>query len=126
MPSLRLESRVLLPAVAMCVFGILQLAHIIHLSDSNEMYEPFFLALILALICVRRGSHNWAVQAVFMLCNGIVIWMSFRLETSVFAICFERISLGFFALIMVISIRMALREHLQAKLKDAPVLPSDN
>jgi len=123
-PSLDLELKVLLTVVGICVFGFQRMAHVIRLSETDNISLLFVLGLILSDLVLRsaRSRYKSAGLALFCLCFGLLIWAKWGLSKSVPEACLTWgitvfAGVGFFAFTS-----LAFRDYRKAKKKETPEL----
>jgi hypothetical protein len=75
LPSLKLESKVLLTAAAVCIFAILKMAHIVIMSERDDTSALLLIGFILAVIVLRENRNSSVANAVYFLCFGLY-WCS--------------------------------------------------
>jgi hypothetical protein len=73
-PSLKLESKVLLTAVAVCIFGVLRMANIVHMSDRDDAGVLFLIGFVLAVSVLSKDHDSPATNAVYFLSFGLIFW----------------------------------------------------
>lgn len=88
LPSLNLESKVLLTAAGICIYGILRMTHLIHLSDQEDIEFIFVMAAIAAALIPRSSPNSSRRYAIFYLCWGLIIWLQITPRQSAFAVFF--------------------------------------
>jgi hypothetical protein len=89
MPPLSLESKVLLTAFAICVYGFLRVTHVIHLSDRYENYPLFLIAFVLAALVLGEDRDSSASNGVYLLSNGLLFWNMMTLDNSIGGVIFR-------------------------------------
>jgi hypothetical protein len=82
-PSLKLESKVLLIAVAICAYGFLRMAHVIHLPDRYETLPLFLIAFALATAVLHEDRNSPPYLAVYFLSIGLCNWSMLTPDTSI-------------------------------------------
>jgi hypothetical protein len=88
-PSLKLESKVLLTAVAICIYGFLRMTHVIHLSDRYDICSLFFIAFVLAMLVLRKDRDSSASNGVYLLSFGLYFWNLTTSDNSVVGVLFR-------------------------------------
>ncbi|MGA9667561.1 MAG: hypothetical protein WBQ94_00045 [Terracidiphilus sp.] len=126
MPSLALESKVLLTAVGICILGILRMTHIVHFSETDDVCLLFLLGTVLSGLCFRSSSHYSAVQAVTALSSGLLLWTAMGPATSMFDACFKGIIVACFGLVLVLSLLSMLKDFRNANRKEIPDMHLEN
>ena len=71
--SLKIESKLAIVAMGACCFGLLRLAHVIHLSEQNETSMWFGFGLVLLVCCVSPRRTTETEAAVGFLCIGLLL-----------------------------------------------------
>jgi hypothetical protein len=119
-PSLKLESKVLLTAGALCIVGILKMTHLIHLSAQEEMGLPFFLAMLLSLLAGSSDRDSAAPKAAAFLCIGLWGWAVWPSGGSPFDHYFEEFIGLVIATYVVFHSIWAIQDYLEANRKSTP------
>jgi len=73
-PSLKLESKVLLTAAVICIIGILRMTHLIPFSDEGDISLLFLIGMVVAGLLRSSPSYRSAGFALLFLCWGLGIW----------------------------------------------------
>jgi K+-sensing histidine kinase KdpD len=126
LPSLKLESKVLLTAIAISVFGVLRMTHIVHLSDQQDIGFLFLIGFVLAALILRKDRNSSATNAVFFLCFGLYYlnrWTPSKSEVEVF---FRAIALVISGVGFLISAFSAIKAFRNEKEKETPEMQGNN
>ncbi|MGD0902506.1 MAG: hypothetical protein ABR924_06125 [Terracidiphilus sp.] len=121
-PSLDLELKVLLTVVGICVFGVLRMTHVIHLSETDDISLLFLLGAILSGLVFRSARYYSAGNAMFYLCFGLAVWEPMKPTASILVNCLEGFFLVFIGLCVVAFAAAAFQDYRKAKRKGTPEL----
>lgn len=80
--SMKLESKVLLTALVLCLIGTLRMTHLIHFSERDDILLLFVVATELSGFCMSSDRFYAAACAAFSICIGLVFWTIATLLTS--------------------------------------------
>jgi hypothetical protein len=114
-PSLSLESKVLLTTLAICIFGILRMTHAINLSEQDEISSLFIIGFVLSAILFSSGRRSSRKTLVFLLCWGLLSWRPMLPSKSYMDDFFKVVTPVMFGLAILYYSFLAIKEYLKSK-----------
>jgi hypothetical protein len=119
-PSMDLETKVLLTAVAICIYGSLRMTHVIHLSDRQDISFLFVIAFALAVLVLRKDRNSSACSAVYFLSFGLCFWSLTAPDKSIVGVLFKWLFVVISGGGLLNSALSALKDLRQSKKKARP------
>jgi len=121
-----LESKVLLTAVAICIYGILRMTHLIYLSDKYEICSLLLIAFVLAILVRRKERDSSARNAVYFLSFGLYVWNLLSTDKSMAGVFFKILFVVVCGGGLLTSGLSAIKEYLKSKRNKMQDVSADN